>query len=797
MAVGDFRFKDGCEERATSWPKYYFVGLNGTQLHPVTIEVPKDDAACGTRDDFHGAQFRQVGTGVMSGSNTIPHQAMGVPKNIAVIKSILDSTHGTVPDVEEAAEILDGATEFSSVDMAAKTAQRLADNIKDGVGTEVWAPISPATAEYNGQNSDWRPFPLEPEGPGNYAARHCRAKPLSRLHDKKTKKEMREIRLELAPIAALEYDQRLIDALKKFAAQYPHDMLHPNLMLHACHLYADMLRAYKEEFANASISRGNKKQAQSEMPSLAECIIYLPHYFGYIKEWRALSFPSFQRFVLAMAKSDKNSSTALAVDASHIDEDNVMDWVKLTQSSCDGVSKDTRLFIRPSHLPSWPLCEVLDEDEERPTMLKMALLGLSSVYHYGLPSYKKTDQLRMELIVPNANARKVFGQRRDATRADEKRIDIGKDSGPKQMFMFPEHHNLNWQIKFATLYSLECDVQKAPPQDEDMGSDESGIRDASLSPEAPPLGASDSNLDLYGATPHPEFPETPARPNEIVFQSPPPRDNSMLWYRLNGNIHHLIETGHLKIPSGRDWELTFDFQLLIEDCPTEDEWASMDSDGKERYQVSAGLRDDNPVIMVPAGTQGQSQDRESQSNLQRPLLDREQLHGLLYLLNGLPIPLTAAHAALQQYLTTSLECLPLICRPFLDLVRCCEKETVEAQRFLLVLDRLQEDADQGNLSPDIFIWFPEACVTACTGHGIPRSGNGPIVLWAPYQRDAIASISPELQGMLNRLFSNLNYASMHYGTPTGQQLQANISATMSEIIGWVKQRINPWLFRSL
>lgn len=98
MAVGNFRFKDGCEERAASWPKYYFVGLNGTQLHPVTIEVPKDDAACGTKDDFHGAQFRQVGTGVMSGGNTIPHQAMGVPNNLAVIKSILDSTHGSVAD---------------------------------------------------------------------------------------------------------------------------------------------------------------------------------------------------------------------------------------------------------------------------------------------------------------------------------------------------------------------------------------------------------------------------------------------------------------------------------------------------------------------------------------------------------------------------------------------------------------------------------------------------------------------------------------------------------------------------
>lgn len=35
--------------------------------------------------------------------------------------------------------------------MAAITAQRLADNIKDGVGTEVWAPIRPATAEYNGK----------------------------------------------------------------------------------------------------------------------------------------------------------------------------------------------------------------------------------------------------------------------------------------------------------------------------------------------------------------------------------------------------------------------------------------------------------------------------------------------------------------------------------------------------------------------------------------------------------------------------------------------------------------------
>lgn len=436
-------------------------------------------------------------------------------------------------------------------------------------------------------------------------------------------------------------------------------------------------------------------------------------------------------------------------------------------------------------------------------MLKIALLGLSSVYHYGLPSYKKTDQLRMELIVPNANARKVFGQRRVATRADAKRIDIAKDSGPKQTFLFPEHHNLNWQIKFATLHSLEHEVQKAPPQDEHVGSDESGIRDASPSPEAaiqpqnPSLGASASKVDIYRATPRPEFPETPARPNEIVFRSPPPRDDSMLWHRLNGNIHNLIETGHLKIPSGRDWELTFDFQLFIEDCPTEAECANLDSDGKERYQISAGLRDDDPVIMVPAGTQGQSQDRESQPNFQRPLLDREPLRGLLYLLNGLPMPLTAAHAALQQYLTTSLECLPLICRPFLDLVRCCEKETVEAQRFLLVLDRSQEDADEGNLSPDIFIWLPEACVTACTGHGIPRPGNGPIVLWAPYQRDAIASISPELQGMLNRLFSNLNYASMHYGTPTGQQLQANISAIMSEIILWVKQRINPWLFRSL
>ncbi|KAL7935132.1 hypothetical protein V8C35DRAFT_300802 [Trichoderma chlorosporum] len=218
----------------------------------------------------------------------------------------------------------------------------------------------------------------------------------------------------------LEYPDPLLHMLRDFARKYKKDRLTERGLLLAAHLWVNITNDpgfQLEIYTQDKRERGLPYQPVPAI-SLAQCLIYYPHWLRWVANMGLVEFIHPFRFIHKAIQTDvaNNPDAGMEVEADDIDEHLVRELMDGIRSIAPETIKTTdRYFYFPYSLPGSTL-PGLSYLRDEPGRFFTAVTGLEHVRFLGLPSYARprADQgvspSTFVLVQPQWATRKVIAQ---------------------------------------------------------------------------------------------------------------------------------------------------------------------------------------------------------------------------------------------------------------------------------------------------------------------------------------------------------------------------------------------------
>ncbi|KAL7945864.1 hypothetical protein V8C42DRAFT_357484 [Trichoderma barbatum] len=329
--------------------------------------------------NMRGVLFKNEPWSLLVGQSFIPNYLMTSPANFLAVKRLVAG---------EALE--DVCTEENNLKAYKSSINLLKCNLKRG---------GPLTS-HSFHKVHWGRNPLSEEKAKLDAQAHdptettCNAALLTRGDDK-----LAGFQYWVPYIEVLQYPRKLITMLEEFATSYPKDVLPIRSLLLACHLWVDIMdheNMMMEQFAKPS--KQNKNTGiQVPMVSLAQFLIYFPHWIKWTEFMGLSEFPHPFRFVSTAADSDfKNGIIGAGPES--IKQREIYSLMKQVMTTVPSIEITQRVHIMPHMMPGTRMPPMFGPYSPTPiSQIPMALTGLVNVFYYGLRDYSRPKQMDGDL----------------------------------------------------------------------------------------------------------------------------------------------------------------------------------------------------------------------------------------------------------------------------------------------------------------------------------------------------------------------------------------------------------------
>ncbi|KAL7943390.1 hypothetical protein V8C42DRAFT_359104 [Trichoderma barbatum] len=330
---------------------------------------------------FRGNEFRIEPGGKEVGMAFIPHSGIATRVNLLALKTWIDGS-----SVEEA---FGNAMPFERV---AEQAEGSAEDLADGRNL---APVTRMPAlnikelPKGTMPNAWLKFPNEAEGFDNPCLTElmCDATLLSRDCARASGFLYR------APgTSVMAYPERLLEMLRNFARKYTKDRLTERSLLLAAYLWANITKDPESKLELFAKERKWDGEPYQPVPtvSLAQCLIYYPHWLRWVVDMALAEFVHPFRFISKAVETDlaNNVNAGMEVEANDIDQDEVLELLTQAQSMHPGISPYTRVSVFPYMLPGSDLPPLCRMKGTHATEFDTAVVGLDDVNFLGLPTYE-------------------------------------------------------------------------------------------------------------------------------------------------------------------------------------------------------------------------------------------------------------------------------------------------------------------------------------------------------------------------------------------------------------------------
>ena len=189
-------------------------------------------------------------------------------------------------------------------------------------------------------------------------------------------------------LSNMEFKPRVYDMIHRIATYFPQDIFPKDLVLHWMILWKDVTEANWELLIPGRYRLGRTVQGIHRVPlqSVIRVIVNGMHFYRWHEQARVLSFTHPFTWTQTVMETDYRVSKAYRVPDNIVDEDELLRLLNDTQPINPEIPVSTRIELWPSQLPGSELSQ--PSDIPRLNKTSVAMMGLSSVFLAGLPSYQ-------------------------------------------------------------------------------------------------------------------------------------------------------------------------------------------------------------------------------------------------------------------------------------------------------------------------------------------------------------------------------------------------------------------------
>ncbi|RBR03686.1 uncharacterized protein FIESC28_11724 [Fusarium coffeatum] len=195
--------------------------------------------------------------------------------------------------------------------------------------------------------------------------------------------------LRWPPMAVLTFPPEMIEEMKRFLRQYPHDNVPLNIALAAAIIHTDLA---DEGWPNEGFLSHRFEGPKAIKPTpLARFILYFPHMLRYVETKHLTAFIHPARFATYHSNRDPS------VYASSINQKEMKTWCSQIRSRYPQVSSKCRLNLIPASMPGTQMVFPADcTSAEPPTTDLFQICCLDDIRTLGLPSYHHNKHYDLE-----------------------------------------------------------------------------------------------------------------------------------------------------------------------------------------------------------------------------------------------------------------------------------------------------------------------------------------------------------------------------------------------------------------
>ncbi|KAF9773750.1 hypothetical protein IL306_008378 [Fusarium sp. DS 682] len=190
-------------------------------------------------------------------------------------------------------------------------------------------------------------------------------------------------RLRWPPMSVLKFPEEMIQAVKKFLFQYPHDAIPLNLALAAIVIYFDMEKSIGQ---NEGFSGNNIERVQ-EVP-LGVFVCYFPHMLKFVELNHFTAFINPLRFALINYQQEVAVNPKFRIDSTHIHSLRMRQLYAEIGTICPEIPSTYRVDLIPASMPGTEMVFPKKAPRgEKPTINNFSFCLLNDIRTLGLPAY--------------------------------------------------------------------------------------------------------------------------------------------------------------------------------------------------------------------------------------------------------------------------------------------------------------------------------------------------------------------------------------------------------------------------
>ncbi|KAL6862578.1 hypothetical protein ACO1O0_002813 [Amphichorda felina] len=187
-------------------------------------------------------------------------------------------------------------------------------------------------------------------------------------------------------LSNMEFKPRVYDMIHRIATYFPQDIFPKDLVLHWMILWKDVTEATWGPPERSRLGRTAQDIHRVPLQSVIRVIVNGMHFYRWHEQARVLSFTHPFTWTQAVMETDYRVSKAYRVPDNLVDEDELLRLLNDARPINPEIPASTRIELWPSQLPGSELAQ--PSDIPRLNKTSVAMMGLSSVFLAGLPSYQ-------------------------------------------------------------------------------------------------------------------------------------------------------------------------------------------------------------------------------------------------------------------------------------------------------------------------------------------------------------------------------------------------------------------------